>query len=243
MKLPVGYVAGQGVSKPTGYGGLGERLLKSMGWERGQGLGKDAQGMKEALDVKKKEDTVGVGGNARWNWEDRWWERTFDSAAHTVDHSTVSDSSTSSSDDDDIDIRRKAEAVDGPMNRDGTATTASIDEIKLLKKLSKRSRLAAGRFSGREGKMARLRAQEASLGSQAISALGLEAGKSQGTVSAPSNSLARASDRSDTTSEAHAAPEEASTAKKRRIVIEPAVNCLTESVYHFQATPRGGWWG
>lgn len=60
MKLPVGYIAGQGVAKPTGYGGLGERLLKSMGWESGQGLGKDAQGMKEALDVKKKEDTVGV---------------------------------------------------------------------------------------------------------------------------------------------------------------------------------------
>lgn len=60
MKLPVGYVAGEGVLKPTGYGGYGERMLKSMGWDKGQGLGKEGQGMKAAIEVKKKEDTVGV---------------------------------------------------------------------------------------------------------------------------------------------------------------------------------------
>jgi len=60
MKLPDGYVAGQGVQKPTGYGGFGERMLRTMGWDKGQGLGKEKQGMKEAIEVKKKEDTVGV---------------------------------------------------------------------------------------------------------------------------------------------------------------------------------------
>jgi len=60
MKLPPGHVSGQGVIKPTGYGGIGERLLRSMGWDQGQGLGKEGQGMTEALDVKKKEDTAGV---------------------------------------------------------------------------------------------------------------------------------------------------------------------------------------
>ena len=60
MKLPLGYVAGEGILKPTGYGGYGERMLKSMGWDKGQGLGKSGQGMKDAIEVKKKEDTVGV---------------------------------------------------------------------------------------------------------------------------------------------------------------------------------------
>jgi G-patch domain len=60
MKLPDGYVAGQGVQKPTGYGGFGERMLRTMGWDKGQGLGKEKQGMKAAIEVKKKEDTVGV---------------------------------------------------------------------------------------------------------------------------------------------------------------------------------------
>ena len=65
MKLPVGHVAGKGVVKASGFGGLGERLLRTMGWEKGQGLGKDKQGMKDALEVKKKEDTVGVRYAAR----------------------------------------------------------------------------------------------------------------------------------------------------------------------------------
>ncbi len=60
MKLPPGHVAGQGVVKPKCTGGFGERMLRSMGWEAGKGLGKEGQGMKEAIQVKKKEDTVGV---------------------------------------------------------------------------------------------------------------------------------------------------------------------------------------
>lgn len=60
MKLPVGYVAGVGVVKATAYGGFGEKMLKSMGWQDGQGLGKEGTGMKKAIEVKKKEDTNGV---------------------------------------------------------------------------------------------------------------------------------------------------------------------------------------
>lgn len=60
MKLPAGHVAGQGVAKPKCTGGFGERMLRTMGWEAGQGLGKQGTGIKEAIQVKKKEDTVGV---------------------------------------------------------------------------------------------------------------------------------------------------------------------------------------
>jgi hypothetical protein len=35
-------------------------MLEKMGWEKGQGLGKEKDGMKEAIEVKKKEDTLGV---------------------------------------------------------------------------------------------------------------------------------------------------------------------------------------
>lgn len=60
MKLPPGYVEGKGVVKPTAYGGYGERMLKSLGWSKGKGLGKEGQGMKEAIEVKQKDDTIGV---------------------------------------------------------------------------------------------------------------------------------------------------------------------------------------
>lgn len=68
MKLPPGYVPGQGTLKPTGYGGFGEKMLRSMGWQTGQGLGRNNDGIKEAIQVKKKEDTVGV----RWAGRPVW---------------------------------------------------------------------------------------------------------------------------------------------------------------------------
>lgn len=79
MKLPPGYVPGQGPPlKPSGYGGFGERMLRSMGWEKGQGLGRNNDGIKEAIEVKKKEDTVGVrdGSGAGWRRCGRWPPRT-----------------------------------------------------------------------------------------------------------------------------------------------------------------------
>jgi hypothetical protein len=60
MKLPAGHVAGVGVHKATAYGGFGQQMLEKMGWSKGQGLGKEKHGMKEAIEVKKKEDSLGV---------------------------------------------------------------------------------------------------------------------------------------------------------------------------------------
>ena len=60
MKLPVGYVPGIGVHKPTAYGGFGEKLLKQLGWSDGKGLGAQGTGITSALRVLKKEDTIGV---------------------------------------------------------------------------------------------------------------------------------------------------------------------------------------
>ena len=76
MKLPPGYVPGSGHQKATAYGGFGEKLMKHMGWEDGQGLGRDKQGMRKVIEVKVKVDTVGVRLMSRpschagegWHW-------------------------------------------------------------------------------------------------------------------------------------------------------------------------------
>jgi hypothetical protein len=60
MKLPPGYVPGVGLPKASAYGGVGERLLKGMGWQDGQGLGRSKSGITRALEVTRKEDTAGV---------------------------------------------------------------------------------------------------------------------------------------------------------------------------------------
>ncbi|RCV46783.1 hypothetical protein SEVIR_9G563100v4 [Setaria viridis] len=45
------------------------RLMKQMGWEEGEGLGKDKQGIKGHVRVKNKQDTLGVGVD---NPRDKW---------------------------------------------------------------------------------------------------------------------------------------------------------------------------
>lgn len=36
------------------------RLMKQMGWEEGEGLGKDKQGIKGHVRVQNKKDTIGI---------------------------------------------------------------------------------------------------------------------------------------------------------------------------------------
>ncbi|PKI36553.1 hypothetical protein CRG98_043055 [Punica granatum] len=44
------------------------RLMKQMGWEEGEGLGKDKQGIKGHVRVKNKQDTAGVGSEKPNPW-------------------------------------------------------------------------------------------------------------------------------------------------------------------------------
>ena len=60
MKLPPGYVPGEGVHSATGFGGKGQRMMEQMGWTKGAGLGKEGDGMTDAIVVKKKDDNSGV---------------------------------------------------------------------------------------------------------------------------------------------------------------------------------------
>ncbi|VAI10034.1 unnamed protein product [Triticum turgidum subsp. durum] len=59
---------------PTCYVGIARqsaafRLMKQMGWEEGEGLGKDKQGIKGHVRVKQKQDTLGVGVD---NPQNKW---------------------------------------------------------------------------------------------------------------------------------------------------------------------------
>jgi hypothetical protein len=227
MKLPAHYVPGQGVVKPSGFGGLGERLLRGMGWEAGQGLGAQGQGMAEALEVKKKEDAAGVGQRAGPAWEDKWWERGFDAAAAAVDIASAGgDSSSDSSSDDDAGGAGGGAA----RNRDGTVASGSAQELRLMAQLSKAGgKVAAGRFGGRGAKLARIRAQEAREAGSAAAALAAAAD--------PPPPARRAK------VDVSAATAAATAPARPRIVIEPAVAAPTGAAHAFVPTRLEGWWG
>lgn len=259
MKLPPGYVAGQGVVKGSAYGGFGERMLKSLGWEKGKGLGKEEQGMKEAIEVKKKEDNIGVcccmvrwprgdvfmvelvrvqvGGGPSTDWKDAWWEDAFNSAAKGVN---VGCSSSSSSSDDDSSSDDEGNAV-ARKNRDGTLASASQQELKLLEELSASAgRVAAGRFGGRDAKMERIRRQEALEAERLAAKLGLRIKKDE------SQDVVETQPKKKTRNLASEKLEEKRKKKDKagRIVIECGSDGKDGGQDHLpEPTPRHGWWG
>ncbi|KAG2496546.1 hypothetical protein HYH03_005369 [Edaphochlamys debaryana] len=202
MKLPAGYVAGVGVHKATAYGGLGQKLLEKMGWSKGQGLGKEKAGIKAAIEVKKKDDSIGVGAKAAaWEWDKKYWEEAYNSAIQNINHETSSSSSsggssasgastsstggTSSSSSDSSDSDSDSGRGRGKRARKGPAAAGKAGPVvnrdgTLASASAAELKIAAelakdpwGRWGGRGGKMARIRAQEQEEANRARAKLGL----------------------------------------------------------------------
>lgn len=90
------------------------------------------------------------------------------------------DSDDDSSESDDEHNARLAEACGIVINRDGTTASATAAELKLAQQLAKDARGRAGRFGGREGKMARIRQQEAEQAAAMQAKLGIPQSASTG---------------------------------------------------------------
>ncbi|XP_071583150.1 G patch domain-containing protein 4 [Heliangelus exortis] len=70
---------------PRGRGmRFAERQLRRHGWRRGQGLGKREDGIAEAIRVKLKCDTAGVGHDAAELFSFHWWDHLFNKAAANI---------------------------------------------------------------------------------------------------------------------------------------------------------------
>ncbi|XP_039944239.1 G patch domain-containing protein 4 [Hirundo rustica] len=70
---------------PRGRGMLfAETQLRRHGWRRGQGLGRREDGIAEAIRVKVKCDTAGVGHDAAEPFTFHWWDHVFNKAAANI---------------------------------------------------------------------------------------------------------------------------------------------------------------
>ena len=57
--------------------------MVQMGWKEGNGLGKDQNGQKDCVQVKRREDNVGLGRKTLGgptNWKDDWWNETYNNS-------------------------------------------------------------------------------------------------------------------------------------------------------------------
>merc|ERR1711862_370285 len=58
--------------------------MEGLGWSKGKGLGKQEQGIVDALKPKLKFDQTGVGHNMADEFEFHWWDHVFNKAAKSV---------------------------------------------------------------------------------------------------------------------------------------------------------------
>lgn len=166
-----------------------------------------------------------------------------------------SDSDSSDSDSSDSDDSVAEVPTGGPQRHaDGTLSSATAAEAKLAAQLAKDP---WGRFGGRQGKMARIRAQEeaqlaamaakvAASQSAADAAKGKRKKGAVATEDAAAEGGPRAKRKKGSKASAGSSDEEAAPAVPTRrlvVVADPIADKLSEAHTAFQPTPATGWWG
>lgn len=81
---------------------FGRIQLEKYGWKKGAGLGKQEDGIKEAIKPSLKFDKSGIGHDASEQFTFRWWDHAFNKAASNIEVING---------DDKVEVRRKTEST------------------------------------------------------------------------------------------------------------------------------------
>lgn len=60
-----------------------KKLMVKMGWKEGNGLGRQQHGTTDCVQVKRREDNLGLGKKTLGgptNWKDDWWNETYNNS-------------------------------------------------------------------------------------------------------------------------------------------------------------------
>ena len=68
----------KGVSYKKFNSTFGAKILEKFGWKEGEGLGKTKSGITEAIQIKRREENMGLGKTKKEQiWNDKWWEQSY----------------------------------------------------------------------------------------------------------------------------------------------------------------------
>ncbi|XP_044266062.1 G patch domain-containing protein 4 [Tribolium madens] len=112
-----------------------KKQLVKYGWKDGKGLGKNEDGISEALKPKLKFDNTGIGHEVGDQFTNNWWERVFNNAASNINVKV---------DQDEVKLHLKEESVEI------TTKNYSLKELKKNKHLEYGSFLKSAKLTGRE---------------------------------------------------------------------------------------------
>lgn len=102
-----------GVSNKKVISKFAMKIMTKLGWQeyllsfnlRGEGLGKNKSGQVEIIQVKKREENVGLGKKENTvDWTNKWWENSYDNILQKVKVNIKESENEDSSEDEDSTI-------------------------------------------------------------------------------------------------------------------------------------------
>ena len=74
-----------GVSTKKFNSDFGSKILEKFGWKEGEGLGKNKTGIKETIQIKRREENIGLGKKKmKEKWNDNWWENSYNNVLKNI---------------------------------------------------------------------------------------------------------------------------------------------------------------
>ena len=79
-------LVGTGATSKKVESKFGEALMAKMGWKQGDGLGKSMDGMVDPIQIKRRDENLGMGAevetvSAKFKWNDQFWDDNYNAAA------------------------------------------------------------------------------------------------------------------------------------------------------------------
>lgn len=87
-------LTGTGETKKEVKCKFGTKMMESMGWEKGKGLGKNLDGMTDCIQIKRRDEGTGIGNvdetpAATFKWSNAFWDDAYKQAADNFKHIEV----------------------------------------------------------------------------------------------------------------------------------------------------------
>ena len=75
-------MTGTGSTSRTVKSKFGSKIMEQLGWNEGKGLGKNEDGMKECIQVTRREEGTGLGqdevkASTAFKWNDAFWDDVY----------------------------------------------------------------------------------------------------------------------------------------------------------------------
>jgi len=142
---------GSGFSNRKFESEYGMKLLKMMGWSEDKGLGKKETGMKECIQIHRREDLLGLGADegSKFQWNNNWWEHSYNAAVGNlnIDFSDNESTNTSSEDElrtkENMRLRKQKLNFHQKLNEVYESSSDEEEDEATLRELAKKSKKIA----------------------------------------------------------------------------------------------------